>query len=114
MKTLVDIKLPNDQNLGLKKLKQSIMEVIPNCEIILYGLEEKNEYIDTVGFDILVLIDDDVSSESKNNLRNTKIMLELKFDIIFSIMLVKHSVWKKELVRSLPGQWNIDEEGVLL
>lgn len=114
MKTLRDIHLPEPETRALGELKSLLTANIPSCEIILYGMLPKSEVADVTELDLLVLISTDVTEAVKAALREAKMAIELRHDVILSVMLANRTTWKKELIRSLPGHWNLNEDGILL
>ena len=40
--------------------------------------------------------------------------IELKYDVVFGILVESRTFWNSSLAKAMPIHWNIDREGIIL
>jgi predicted nucleotidyltransferase len=85
------VKVSKDKILDL--IRESVSQIDPKAEIILYGSRARgDERIDS-DWDILILIDDEATFERERTFRHHLYDLELSLEEAFSVFVFNKSDW---------------------
>lgn len=112
MKTLAELNLTENERQALLELKKRICEKFPDAEIILYGSKARGDFDKESDIDVLVLLENIVNWDLKEEIFSIAFELELKFDVIFGVTVYQKQFWYSSLGRAMPLHWNVDKEGV--
>jgi len=96
------------------ELKKRLKEEFPDVGIILYGSKVRGHDEEFSDIDLLVLLDGEISSKLREKVIGIAYDVELKYDVVFSIIVENREFWNSPLAEAMPLHWNIDKEGVLL
>lgn len=103
----------NEQR-ALCELKEKLLRRFPEIEIILYGSKARGDDQEFSDIDLLLIVDSQVNRHLKEEITEIKYELELKYDVIFGIIIENRNFWKSPLANAMPLYWNIDREGIRL
>ena len=112
MKIIDQLKLQKNEKKALQELGQRILERFPDAEIILYGSKARGDDEKFSDIDVLVLLDKEVNNSLEEEIFSTAFQAELKYDVIFGIIVYSKKFWNSNLGRAMPLHWNIDREGM--
>jgi len=96
------------------ELKKRLQEEFPDVAVILYGSKARGDDEDFSDIDLLILLDREINSKLKEKTIAIAYDIELKYDVVFSIIVKNREFWNSPLAKTIPLHWNIDKEGVLL
>jgi predicted nucleotidyltransferase len=112
MKTISEIELNLTEKNALLEMKEVLSKSLPETEIILYGSKARGDSGEGSDMDLLVLVNDDINSNIKNLVKSVKYDIELKHDVIISLIVESRKYWMSALARAMPLHWNIDRDGI--
>ncbi|MCL6500903.1 MAG: nucleotidyltransferase domain-containing protein, partial [Candidatus Pacearchaeota archaeon] len=84
----------------------------PDAEIILYGSKARGDADEESDIDILVLLERRVNNTLEEEIFSTAFKIELKYDVIFGVIVYQKQFWNSPLGEAMPLHWNVDKEGV--
>lgn len=112
MRNIEELKLKNNEKKALQELKTRLHENFPEVEIILYGSKVKGDFDEESDIDALVLLNENVDDSLREEIFSLSFKIELKYDVIFGIIVESKVYWNSELAKAMPIHWNIDKEGI--
>jgi len=98
----------------LKKCCETIMEIDPSAEVILYGSRARGDAEPESDYDLLILIDGEVTLEKEDLICRHLYPLELETGKILTAFVYSRQQWNTPLYRAMPFHKNIEREGVIL
>ena len=114
MKTLSVLNLKENERNALLELKEKLLQKFPNVEIILYGSKARGDSDEESDIDLLILLDSEVSRQVREKITEITYDLELKYDVVFGIIVEDRDFWNSPLANAMPLHWNVDKEGILI
>jgi len=105
----------NEQN-----IKQSILELrnilqerfSSELELYLFGSVARNDYLPDSDIDILVLVPGTVDTRLEEEIFDLAYEVELKYDVIFGIVVHEKEFWASEKAAVMPFHQNLEREAV--
>jgi predicted nucleotidyltransferase len=82
----------NDRQNILKEIKQSVISIDENAEVILFGSRARGDYHDESDWDVLVLVDE-YNWKLKNRFIDKLFEVQIKEDIGISVMVKGKEYW---------------------
>ncbi|VEN74255.1 conserved hypothetical protein [Candidatus Desulfarcum epimagneticum] len=98
----------------LEKIRSHIRLIVPNADIILYGSRARDEAGEFSDWDFLTLIDQPVSADLTEKIRNAVYEIELESDEILSVIVRSRRDWHSPKYSVLPFKRAVENEGVIL
>ena len=114
MKSIEQIKLKENESKALFELKERLLQRFPDAEIIIYGSKARGDDEEFSDIDLLILVESQINRELKENITEITYDMELKYDVVFGIIVENRDFWKSPLANAMPLHWNIDRDGVHL
>ncbi len=114
MKKIIETGIGGKDLESIFELKKRVKEEFPDVGIILYGSKARGDDKELSDIDLLILLDREINSKLKEKIIDIAYDIELKYDVVFSIIVKNRGFWNSLLARTMPLHWNIDKEGVLL
>lgn len=108
------LKLKENEKVALQELKEKLLQRFPDVKIILYGSKTRGDGGEFSDIDILVLLDENINNSLEEEIFSLVFQIELKYDVIFGIIVYSKEFWYSKLGESMPIYWNIKKEGVLI
>jgi predicted nucleotidyltransferase len=112
MKTISKINLAEQERNALLEMKRELSGMLPASRIILYGSKARGDSGSDSDLDLLILVNEGITSAMKEKIRSLKYDLELKYDIVIGLIIENTAYWQSPRACSMPLHWNIDREGV--
>ena len=99
----------------MQELVNGILEALPGrvLQIVLYGSVARGTQTSESDVDIAVFLSGRISSEEQEKLSDIVVDLNLKYDKVFSVIDIDHTVYSK-WHKVVPFYQNVDHEGVVL
>ena len=97
----------------LEEFKKGVCSLFPDAEIILFGSKAKGEDIRESDTDILVLLEK-YSPKYEDKIRDIVFEIEMKHDIMISLLIYAKDVWNSPAYRLLELYHWIEKEGIQL
>lgn len=94
--------------------KETVLSVVPDATIILYGSRARGDDRPDSDLDMLVLVDDDVDYPLVQKIRHRLYDIELENHIVISSIVRNENEWNSEKYEPLPLRKEIEKEGVEL
>ena len=104
---------PVDRQL-LNDLKSLVLSRIPDTTLLLYGSVARGEQTPESDYDILVLLHAPISRQRKAEIRGVIYELELRHNVVMSIMYYTVDEWNSPLVAISPFRRSIEIDGILI
>ncbi len=95
------------------QISRAIRQVEPTAEVILFGSRARGSARPDSDWDVLVLLDGEVTANREQALFSSLFRVELITEEIFSVLVYEKTYWHKILIDS-PLYENVNREGVTL
>jgi predicted nucleotidyltransferase len=112
MKDLEHFNLRENEKLAILELKEKLLEKFPDAEVILYGSKARGDSDAESDIDVLFLLKRKVNCAIKEEIFSTAFRIELKYDVIFGIVVYQKKFWDSPIGRAMPLHLNVDKEGM--
>ena len=108
-------KVINDEERALlTKCKKAIKSIEPSAEVILYGSRARGDAEPDSDFDLLILVDGEVTLEREDLIYRQLYPIELDTGKVLSAIVYNRDQWNSSLYRVMPFHKNVEREGVVL
>jgi predicted nucleotidyltransferase len=94
------------------KVKQEILKIEPDADVILYGSRARNDFREYSDWDFLILVDGIVNTIRTDKLRSILYDIELNTGEIINSIIRNKVEWNGPRYQSAPLHLNIEHEGV--
>jgi predicted nucleotidyltransferase len=105
----------NEQNIkrSTSELKKILQERFSNeLELYLFGSVARNDYLPDSDIDILVLVPGTVDTRLEEEIFDLAYEVELKYDVVFGIIIHAKEFWASEKAAVMPFHQNLQREAV--
>lgn len=96
----------------LSEIKSPIHSAYPSAEIILFGSRARKEHEPASDWDLLVLIDEDLTEKQKIDIHDKLYDIELKTGQIISAIVHTRKEWRDPSMKMTPFYQNVVREGI--
>jgi predicted nucleotidyltransferase len=103
-----------DQEVLLMRVKQTIHEVEPAAEIILYGSRSREDAGAESDWDFLVLVDGPVNDVRIDAIRHRLYELEWECGEVLCSVVRSREEWDSPRYQAMPFHQNVEREGIVL
>lgn len=98
----------------LEHCKAAILKIVPGATIILYGSHARGDADPVSDYDMLILIDGEVSPHLEEKIGDALYAIELERGVVIPAIVFNRDDWNQPHFRTLPLHENIDREGVIV
>lgn len=98
----------------IDQIKQTVREVEPEAEIILYGSCSRGDSVSESDWDLLILVDGIVSDERTDRIRHRLYELEWESEEVISSIVRNRKDWNSRLYQAMPFHQRVRQEGIRL
>jgi predicted nucleotidyltransferase len=98
----------------LKQIKQTVNEVEPGAEIILYGSRSRGDAIQESDWDFLILVDGNLADERIDRIRHRLYEVEWENEEVISSIVRNREEWNSDLYQAMPFYKIVEQEGIRL
>lgn len=96
----------------LRQVKETVVEILPDAELILFGSRARGQAHAESDWDILILTDQPVDYPLEDSIREALMPIEIESGNVLPVMLETRSWWESPLNRETPFFQNVSREGV--
>lgn len=96
----------------LDKIKKIVKRMYPDAKIILYGSRAKGNAQKDSDWDLLILIENDLSEKEKIRIRYELFEIEWETDEVISSIIHSKSEWNNSIMQATPFYQNVVHEGI--
>ncbi len=114
MKKLSHIKLTYAEQAAVMALKTMLSDIMPISQVILFGSKARGDSSPESDIDMLLLLNKSIDNDLREAISSIKYDIELKYDIVISLIIENESSWQSNLSKAMPLHWNIEREGVII
>lgn len=114
MKSIEQIKLKENESMALFELKKRLLQRFSDVEVVIYGSKARGDDEELSDIDLLILVESQINRKLKEEVTEITYDIELKYDVVFGIIVENRDFWKSPLANAMPLHWNIDRDGVRL
>lgn len=114
MKSIEQIKLKENESMALFELKERLLQRFSDVEVVIYGSKARGDDEELSDIDLLILVESQINRKLKEEVTEITYDIELKYDVVFGIIVENRDFWKSPLANAMPLHWNIDRDGVRL
>jgi predicted nucleotidyltransferase len=100
------------KNIILSKVKESILQLEPSAEVILYGSRARDDFREYSDWDFLILVDGAVDTARTDHIRRILFEIELDTDQVISSIIRCRQEWNSPKYSVVPLHKNVEREGV--
>ena len=86
----------------LKKIKEAVLEIEPNAEILFYGSRARGDAVEQSDWDFLILLDGKVDGRRKDKIRHHLYELEWELEVVISAIIRNKRQWNNIPFKSMP------------
>ena len=99
---------------ALNACSEMLQRVYPNAvaELILFGSQARGHADPESDVDVLVLVEEHISSETQKAIHGAIYEVSLDFDVVISAIILTKPQWDSPVSAVLPLHQNIEREGV--
>ena len=112
MTLIEELSLKVNEKNALQALKEMVQRRFSDAEIILYGSKARGDSDEESDIDLLVLLDSSVTTMLEDEVFRISYEIELKYDVVFGILVHAKDFWNSDLANAMPIHWNIDKDGI--
>ena len=96
----------------LKKIKQNVLALEPDAEIILYGSRARGDFSPDSDWDLLVLLNGKVNRQRKEKIYDSFYKVELNNNEILSPHIKEKMFWNSDLHKATALHKNAVRDGI--
>ena len=113
-KTISKTGLRKNEKEALEELKVKILKKFTDAKIILYGSKARGDFNKESDIDLLILIGKKISTKLEEEIYHISYEIELKYNVVFGVIIENQEFWETPLANAMPLHWNIDREGIAI
>ncbi|HNS21430.1 MAG TPA: nucleotidyltransferase domain-containing protein [Sedimentisphaerales bacterium] len=103
-----------DRDALLKQVKESVLEIEPTAELILYGSRARGDSRTGSDWDFLVLVEGPVDDKRVDAIRHRVYEIEWDSGQVLSLIVRGRKEWGSQPLNGTPFHRNVETEGVVL
>ena len=112
MKNLNSLDLKINEKKALLELKKTLFDNFLVSELILYGSKARGDSDKESDLDVFVILDNEVNDDIREKIFSISFKIEIKYDVIFGIIVENKDFWNSSIAEAMPIHRNIYMEGV--
>ena len=114
MERCLNLKLKENEKKALFELKKTLLQKFPDIEIFIYGSKARGDFIEHSDIDLLILLNRKVKTLIEEEIIGIVYELELKYGVIFDVLIESKDLWQTPVSEEMPIHQNIKREGIRL
>ncbi len=97
-----------------KQVKETVLEIEPTAEIVLYGSRARGDSGTESDWDFLVLVDGPVDDARVDRIRHRLYEIEWESGQVLSSIVRSREEWRSQPLNNTPFHRNVELEGIVL
>lgn len=115
MRILREFTTPSEEERDLLiKCRDTIKDIDPSAEVILYGSRSRGDAEPGSDYDLLILTDIDVTLEREDFICRQLYPIELETGKVITAFVYNRRQWDTPLYRAMPFHKNVERDGVII
>jgi predicted nucleotidyltransferase len=114
MKTLLDLRLSENDRKAVIEAVGILKGGFPVTRVLLFGSKAEGLDDPESDIDLLVLTSRELPWRERDEIINSLFDTQLKYDVVFGVLVVSEDEWGDGLTTVLPIHHEIEEHGVLV
>lgn len=106
--------MAEEEKILLMRCCSVIKNIDPSAEVILYGSRARGDAEQESDYDLLILVDGEVTLEREDLICRQLFPIELERGKVLSAMVYSRQQWNTPLYRAMPFCRNVEKDGVIL
>lgn len=98
----------------LHRIRETVHAIEPTAQIILYGSRARGDAEPDSDWDLLVLLDGEVTNERERIVRYQVYDLEREMDAVLSTAVRSKEKWHSDFYAAIPFHRNVTHDGIAL
>jgi predicted nucleotidyltransferase len=98
----------------IEKVKEAVIEIEPEAEIILYGSRSRGDSTTESDWDLLILLDGTINDERIDKIRYRLYQIEWDSGEVLSSIIRNRKEWHSFPYTSMPLYHKVENEGIRL
>ena len=98
----------------MKQVKEAVLEIETNAEILLYGSRARGDSGEQADWDFLILLDGNVDDKRTDKIRHRLYELEWESGAVISSIIRNKEEWNSMPFKTMPIHHTIEKEGIRL
>jgi predicted nucleotidyltransferase len=99
----------------LKRIKSTILALEPGAEVYLYGSRARGDAEEDSDWDVLVLLDGEITYERQRQIRNALYDIEITTLMLISTIIRPRTIWHTDrLIQATPFYKNVRADALTL
>jgi len=103
-----------DRERLFEQVKQTILEIEPDADVIIYGSRTRGESGPESDWDFLVLLGGSVDQGRTDAIRHRLYNVEWEYGEVISCIVRSRKEWNSPLYKAMPFHENVEREGIVL
>jgi len=106
------VRIKMDRHVLFKIIKQTVREIEPDADIILYGSRSRRDADEESDWDFLILVDGPVTDARTDHIRHQLYEIEWEFGEVISSIVRNREEWQSGKFKVMPFHHRVRQEGV--
>lgn len=98
----------------IDEIRQTVHEIEPEAEIILYGSRSRGDALSESDWDFLILVEGSASDERTDRIRHRLYEIEWDSGEVISSIVRSREEWDSALYKATPFHQRVQQEGIRL
>ena len=103
-----------DQEIILSKCRDAVLTADPSAKIILYGSRARGDAGKESDYDLLIIVQNEVTLQKEDYYRNLLFPIELETGAVLTVIVIDETSWNSSLYMTMPFYKNVRHDGITL